>query len=229
MKAALIDKVEETFDVVSFVFEPAEPIDWQAGQFVYYKLDHPNVDNRGPVRHFTIATSPSEKRIMLTTKFASDRVSSFKQALRSLPLGAQVDIFSVEGKFIIKDPAKKYVFIAGGIGVTPFRSILFDLDDKNSLNEVIFLYFNRNQEIVFKNQLDELAVKNSGLKINYIVGSESFNPDLVGKFVSNFGDFVFYISGSESFVRAIKKNLLKMDVKRNAIKSDYFPGYKEDY
>jgi len=229
MKAALVDKVEETADVISFVFEPAEPISWQAGQFVYYKLDHPQVDNRGPIRHFTIATSPSEKRIMLTTKFASDRVSSFKQALRNLPLGAQIDIFSVEGKFVVKNPAQKYVFIAGGIGITPFRSILFDLDDKDSLNKVILLYFNRSQKIVFKNQLDGLAAKNSGLKINYIVNPESFNPDLVGKFISNFGDFVFYISGSENFVKEIKNNLLKMDVKRSAIKSDYFPGYKEDY
>ena len=123
-------------------------------------------------------------------------------------------------------PKEKYVFIAGGIGITPFRSILLDLAFKKSLNEIILLYANSNQEIAFKDELDKLVKENPNLKIHYIIDPDRITLDLIKEFVPNFSDFIFFISGTKSMVNAMKKNLLELNIKKKKIKSDYFPGYE---
>jgi ferredoxin-NADP reductase len=227
VKAKLIEKNKESSDVTSFIFQTERPVQWKAGQYIFYRIEHSNSDNRGPIRHFTIAAAPFEKNMMLTTKFPQDKTSSFKQALDNLSIGNEVKAFSIDGKFVIKNPKKRYIFIAGGIGITPFRSILFDLDHNNSLNEIILLYANRNQEIVFKQELDKLAEKNSGLKIYYIIDPQKIDSDLIKEKIQNFSDCVYYISGTKGFVNAMKKLLKEIGVKKRKIKSDYFPGYKD--
>ena len=70
MKLALTATKQETSDTVSFVFEPERPLQWKAGQFLRYVLNHANPDNRGVERYFTIAAAPHERQVMLTTRFA---------------------------------------------------------------------------------------------------------------------------------------------------------------
>ena len=98
MKLELLEKISETEDVISFIFKPLESLEWKAGQFVYYKIPHKNPDNRGIIRHFTIASAPHEKHIRLTTRFFYEGGSSFKKALNTLEIGSQVDTFEIEGE-----------------------------------------------------------------------------------------------------------------------------------
>jgi ferredoxin-NADP reductase len=130
MKLILVSKRPETTDVTSFLFRSDAPLKWQAGQFLHYSLPHPDTDDRGIARYFTIASVPFEGHVMLTTRFASERSSSFKRALRQLPVGAGVEVSEPDGDFVIGDPADQHVFIAGGIGITPFRAILLDSDHR---------------------------------------------------------------------------------------------------
>ena len=92
MKLSLVTKRPETGDVMSFMFRSDTPLSWQAGQFLHYTLPHPDADERRITRYFTIASAPFEKHVMLTTRFASERSSSFKRALRQLPLGSAVEV-----------------------------------------------------------------------------------------------------------------------------------------
>ena len=131
MKIELVEKKKETKDVTSFIFESRVPIKWTAGQFLFYTFPHPNPDERGITRYFTISAAPFEKHIMLTTRFAGKKSSSFKQKLFATPIRTEVEITDPDGDFIVEDLGKKIIFIAGGIGITPYRSILLDLDQRN--------------------------------------------------------------------------------------------------
>src|ERR1035437_9590818 len=128
MKLSLMQKKTESPDVESFIFKPSESIIWKAGQFFHYVLHHEPTDDRGSDRWFTISSAPFEKNVMITTRLTPDKGSSFKKKLTSLKIGKTIEVSNIDGDFTVDDPTKEHVFIAGGIGITPFRSILKDLD-----------------------------------------------------------------------------------------------------
>jgi ferredoxin-NADP reductase len=91
--------------------------------FFCYVLNHPNPDDRGVERLFSIASAPHEKHVMLTRRFVP-KSSSFKKALKNLGPGDAIEAHDLEGDFVVDDSEKTFVFIAGGIGITLFRAIL---------------------------------------------------------------------------------------------------------
>src|SRR5580698_4308587 len=124
MKLKLAAKKTESAGVVSFIFKPEEPLMWKAGQFLHYVLNHAPTDDRGSDRWFTIASAPYERHVMITTRLAAKKGSTFKHNLKSLKLGDAIEFSDLDGDFTVDDPRKHYIFIAGGICITPFRSIL---------------------------------------------------------------------------------------------------------
>src|SRR5580698_9008846 len=119
MKLKLAAKKTESAGVVSFIFKPEEPLMWKAGQFLHYVLNHAPTDDRGSDRWFTIASAPYERHVMLTTRLASKKSSTFKNTLKALKIGDDIEVSDMDGDFIVSDPKKHCVFIAGGIGITP--------------------------------------------------------------------------------------------------------------
>lgn len=109
MKLTLAAKRRETDDVSSLLFISDTPLSWRPGQFLHYSLPHADADERGTTRYFTIASAPFEREIMLTTRFARERSSSFKRALQRLPPGATVDVDPPDGDFVIDDPGRDHV------------------------------------------------------------------------------------------------------------------------
>ena len=139
MKLTLRATRQEAGDIFSFIFAPERPLRWQAGQYLHYFLNHPNPDDRGVERYFSIASAPHEKQVMLTTRFAP-KGSSFKKALKKLKLGDAIEAREKGGDFVLDHRTKMFVFIAGGIGITPFRAILLDLDRNRKPLNVQLLY-----------------------------------------------------------------------------------------
>lgn len=225
MKVKLLKKNRETKDVFSFIFAPDKPIEWKAGQFIFYKIPHENEDERGITRHFTISSAPFEDNIMLTSKFDFEKGSSFKKALFNLNVGNTIEAYSIKGKFIISDYGKKYVFIAGGIGITPYRSILLDLEHKNKKLDIVLLYGNKDNEIVFRNELEQIKKNNELLKIQYVIAPKIIDRYVIESFVPDIENRLYYISGPFGMIKNIKNILLEMKVKTDNIKTDYFPGY----
>lgn len=225
MVLKLLEKKQETKDVVTFIFESSETVSWQPGQFLHYVLHHEPTDDRGSDRWFTNSAAPFENLIRITTRHADEKSSSFKEKLFSLEVGKTIEASSVEGDFTLDDSAKSYVFIAGGIGITPFRSILKQLDhDKKPIN-VTLLYSNRNQDIVFKEELEAIAAANPGFKIHYVFSPEHIDESKIKEFVSDLKTPLFYVSGPEPMVDAMNDMLKKMGVPEDHIKGDWFPGY----
>lgn len=228
MQLRLLEKRQITSDCITFIFENSEHVSWKAGQYFRYKIENSNPDDRKITRFFTNAAAPFENKIQITTRFVTERSSTFKLDLQQLEVGSTIEAFGPFGDFTLEDPSsKKICFIAGGIGITPFRSILLQLNADLKPFDITLLYANRNEEIVFKDELDQLAAKNSGLKINYVINPNKIEDADIQEAVSDFSTTIFYVSGPEPMVKGIEETLRKLGAKEENLKHDYFPGYEK--
>jgi len=226
MRLTLIERKPEAAGVESLIFQPQEPLTWKAGQFLHYVLHHRPTDERGSDRWFTVSAAPSEGHVMITTRWTDEKGSSFKEALKALKVGEQIEVSDVDGDFIVEDPTQEFVFIAGGIGVTPFRAILKQADHDGQQLRVTLLYGNRDADIPYRAELEALAQKNPNLKINYILAPERIDETSIKKFVPDLSKPIFYVSGPEPMVESLGTTLKEMGVPEAHIKQDYFPGYE---
>jgi glycine betaine catabolism B len=225
MNVTLIKKIQEAENIYSFLFKSENKLKWKAGQYIFLKIPHKNPDDRGEERHFTISSAPFEENIMITTKFDFKGGSSFKKALLQLNEGGSIEMYNLEGDFIIRDSRSKYVFIAGGIGITPYRSIMMDLVNRGKKADIILLYFCKTSEIIFKDIFDKIERRNSKIKIHYITEPQRVNEDIIKSRVQDFNERILYASGPYLMVKAVEDVLSNLNVKEKNIIKDYFPGY----
>ena len=211
--------------ISNFWLEPVRPFSFRAGQFLEYTLAHAHSDARGMRRYFTIASSPKETQILLCSRF-SEKGSSFKKALAAMQEGQEIIASKVAGDFVLPpDKTKKIAFIAGGIGVTPFRSMVKYLLDTNQSRNIVLLYgAEKEGDLVFRDVFQKAQTK-FGMKSVYV--TEGFiDEKVIVREVPDFKERIFYVSGPEPMVQALGKTLGNMGVPRKQIKRDYFPGYK---
>ena len=225
MKFTLTTTKQEASDTVSFIFAPSQPLQWRAGQFLRYVLDHPDPDDRGVERYFSISSAPHEKHVMVTTRFAP-RSSTFKKALRSLKPGDTIEADQLEGDFVVEDPEKTFVFIAGGIGITPFRAILLDLDHNQKPLNVQLLYANHDQDFPYREELEALRERHPKFRIDYVVSPNRIDQESIPKLVPDLKKPIIYVSGPEPMVESMDEILKAIGVPEERIKNDFFPGYE---
>jgi ferredoxin-NADP reductase len=224
MRLTLVEKHQETADVKSFFFQGGTDLKWKAGQYLHYKLPHDQPDDRGIERYFSISSAPFEGRVRLTTRFAK-KGSSFKKALDGLPIGSQIETDLPEGDFCVDRVEKPLVFIAGGIGITPFRSILLDLEKRGELLNIQLLYANSVEDVPFRTELDALARLQPSLKIKYYIGNNRLAGDDIRQLAPDLNEFRFYVSGPEPMVESFDKTLKELGVADSNVVNDFFPGY----
>ena len=231
MKLSLVKKSEEAKNTISFFFKPETPLIWIAGQYIHItlsKLNYP--DERGDTRHFTIASSPTEGELLQITTRIREK-SGYKKTLNELPIGSVVESSGVHGLFVFDKNTKNNVFLAGGIGITPFRSMIKWNIDKNLKIPMYLIYSNSDSEFVFKDELDDWQKENDFLKIQYVNTSETGHLDskLVNKFINHWAlksnDCTFWIVGPNAFVDAMENLLEELNVSDTKIKTEKFTGY----
>lgn len=214
-------------DVTTFKFRPEQPLMWQAGQYLHYTLPHNNPDDRGTKRWFTIAAPPSGGEVRITTRIVEGQQrSTFKETLHNLKPGDTIEAEPPEGDFVVDDPARTMIFIAGGIGVTPFYAILAEAAAQNQKLHVRVLYANRTDDIVFRNEFAQFQEQNPELKVDYIVQPDQLDDERLKQAVEAEANPLLYISGPEPMVDAIAEQLIKLGVSDENIKRDHFPGYQ---
>ncbi len=234
----LKSKARIATDTGEFVFASNKPVSFKPGQYLEWTLAHGRPDSRGNRRYFTIASSPTEKEIRLGVKFDANKPSTFKVNLAELPEGGTIMAGQLAGDFTLpKDPSKKLCFIAGGIGFTPFRSMIQYMLDTNEKRDVIVVYSVRKESDLAYLDLLKRANMAFGTKSVFTLSDQdSIRPDwnghrgyvdaaMIAAEVSDYQDRMFYISGPNSLVSACKQNLIGMGVPRSHIKTDYFPGF----
>lgn len=229
-----LDHIEEVADhCFTFWFKSDQPVRYTAGQFIELILPHDNPDKRGIKRWFTLSSSPSEPLLSITTKRAPENGSSFKRTLFSLQPGSSVMMSEPMGDFVLpKDPRIPLVYIAGGIGVTPMRSMIKWLHDQQQTRSIHLLYA--------ANSLEEVAFRdlftNYGNKTDIILGnppaawqgySGRLDAARILEIAPNTEGQLYFISGPEPMVEALTKDLRSAGIDKRRIVGDYFPNYKD--
>jgi glycine betaine catabolism B len=217
-------------------------IDYTAGQYAFFKLDHISSDAKGPIRHFSIASSPTEQdHILISTRI---RDTPYKQKLASLKEGAKILVWGPEGEFVLHDDySKPAVFLSGGIGVTPFRSMIKYATDKQLPIKITMFDSNKNQQnILYKEEFDRWADQNKNFKVIYAITEEeqeainsnwSGERGRIGKLMlerhlskGEIGNAIFYICGPPGMLKAMQELLQKeMQIPKDRFKVEAFTGY----
>ena len=226
-----LKEVQQLSDRISnYVFEPDRKLDFKAGQYIEWTLpigQSIKTDDRGNRRTFTIASSPTEDTIQLGVKFYRPS-SAFKQTLQTMKPGQYLYAGQLAGNFTLPhDATKKLVFVAGGIGITPFRSMLKYLIDTDDKRDVTLLYLvNGPEEIVYKDILAQ-ATKHGTTIIPVVANGKTdiFNQTLLEDKLGDYQNRTFYLSGPKPMVDHCKHTLLSLNIPRTHIETDYFSGY----
>ncbi|MDQ3158729.1 MAG: FAD-dependent oxidoreductase [bacterium] len=224
MKAVFLDKKKVGSDIWTFRFDVNEVPKFRAGQFTHLQLLHSNPDERGEKRWFTLSSSPTEDYLSITTRLV-DKRSSFKQAFSDLKPGNKMSFDEPEGDFVLPDDkSKKLVLIAGGIGVTPYRSQAKYMIDTGEKRSIELIYAARSEDdIAFKELIEE-----AGFKLIPFISKNLPDTEKLLSLAGDTSDKVIYISGPEQFVEKLNHDLLSKGVNKNQIKTDFFPGYEEN-
>jgi ferredoxin-NADP reductase/Na+-translocating ferredoxin:NAD+ oxidoreductase RnfD subunit len=220
-------------DTYDFVFSTPHRLAFQAGQYLEWTLGIDHADNRGNRRYFTVASAPTESEIRLGVKFYK-KPSAFKRALGDLVPGDTIHATQVAGNFTLpSNPDKKLAFLAGGIGITPFRSMLQYLIDEGNARPITVLYgCEANEDIAYGEVLDE-AERRLGIRTIYAIAKGArrgqypgyIDARLVKAAIPDYLERTFYVSGPQPMVKAVRHTLTSMGVHRTHIKTDFFPGF----
>lgn len=231
----IFDHVEDnTPSVKTFFFTSERPVAYTAGQFVELTIPHDTPDSRGTKRWFTLSSSPTQPKLSITTKFAANNGSSYKRAMLALKSGTKVTVSDPMGDFVLpKLVQTPLVFVAGGIGVTPFLSIFKWLKDSGEQRPIKFLQAVSNEdEIGFQDIFDDIK-QHATIIVSQPTaawGGERghLGAQLILGLEEPAADTIVYISGPESLVEKLTKDLLATGLNKHQIVGDYFPGYPSE-
>ncbi len=215
-----IESYKESEDVYTFVFEKEKDLTWKAGQHGLFSITHKKVKN--PTKPFTISSAPSENVVKLTIKI-NDNPSDFKKAMLELKRGMTIGMSGPLGSFKLNDD-RPTVLIAGGIGITPFRSIVKQIEVEGNGNKkpIHLLYMDSEKSYLFK---DELDANNTSISITYFDSRDKLHQeiDALSNLYQNNGQYL--IAGPKSMVDSITSYLQKNSISKKNIKKDAFYGY----
>ena len=217
MVLKIIDKKTETNGCFSLIFQKPPGFFFYAGQ--YLDIELPIQDKRGKTRAFTISSSPTEDFLMITTKYGQSR---FKKALEKLKANDTITTSHPAGTFIL-DELSPAVFMAGGIGITPFRSMIKYAVTNKIKTPITLIYSNSNNNFLFKKELEGWQKAYPKLQIIYHTSSQHGHLSHIPLPTSHFP--IYYLAGSPSFVDDMEKILLEMGLDETNIRYDRFDGY----
>lgn len=220
----LFEKEHLIDNVWAFRFHPTKPLHWTAGQYMRVDLPHDNPDKEGTKRWFTISSAPYEGYAQITTRVTN---STFKQALSGLKVGDTLSMIeNSEGSFTWQESDKPLIFIAGGIGITPYHSILMQrVHDAQPLN-VTLIYGSRTDDVVFKDLFDAYVMEHPEFKVHYVIG-EPLTAAKLNEFAPSLNQSLVYVSGPDPMVDALGAELIATGLPEDQLKKDGFPNYTQ--
>ncbi len=234
-KVSLVRKREIADGTMAFYFSKPEGFDFRPGQTIDLSLINPQeIDTKGNTRTLSIASAPYEPELIVATRL---RGSAFKTTLHDMSNGTSVEIDGPFGDFTLhKDINKPAVFLIGGIGVTPVRSMVAQALHDNSGHQLVLIHANRKFiDIPFREDFQSFASENPNFK--YVQTLSLVAPDdwtgekghideaMIRRHVKAPDLANYYLSGPEGMVRAMRQLLVDMKIDEDSIKSEEFPGY----
>ncbi len=215
----------ETKDTFTLILRPNRKFKFKAGQFCFLRLNKDKLYARHP---FTISSSPQEKDLQFTIKLAG----RFTKIASKLKKREEVIVEGPFGIFTVEDKEKDLIFIAGGVGIAPFFSIIKNQVDIGRTQNILLLYGSKTmKDIIFKKELDKINKK--WFKKTYILSEDEsalgmcekgfIDKSIIKKYVKDINNSLFYICGPEQMKDCVKKALAGLGVKKhNIIIEDFF-------
>jgi ferredoxin-NADP reductase len=218
---------------IAMRFTKPEGFDHTAGQHTVIHLGG-DVGLEGEDREhmFTIASAPHEQELLFATRI-KDRDSVWKGAVQRLAPGTRVELDAPDGEFVFDDTGQPAVFLTGGIGVTPFRSMLMDLEHRGERRDVTMLYSNKSpEEAAFLEELEALEFPGFRFVPTMTQAPDAWqgerrriDADMLREHVPNLRESRAYIAGPPGMVRDLRRFLLAEGLDRKAIRTEEFTGY----
>lgn len=231
----LLKKEEIANGTMAFHFEKPEDLVFRAGQFCDMRLlNPPETDEEGDIRGFSLASAPYENDIMIASRM---RDTAFKRVLKNMPIGESVEFDGPYGDFTLhKTETTPAVFIIGGIGVTPVRSMIAQATLDKTAHQITLIHSSKTPaDLPYMSDFKDLASQNSNFK--YIpVASDStpedwtgetgrIDGDMIKKYVNELDKPIYYLSGPENMVKAMRQLLVDIGANEDNIKTEEFSGY----
>jgi ferredoxin-NADP reductase len=235
--ATLIRREEVAEDTMAFHFEKPFGFSFRAGQSADVTLTNPpETDAEGNTRTFSIASPPFADELVFTTRM---RNTAFKRSLKRLPLAAKVAIGPAAGTFVLhKNLEKPAIFLAGGIGITPFLSIVQQANRDRLLQELCLFYSNRRPEdAAFLDTLRTLETTNPNFRLICTMTKMSkskeewkgeralIDKEMLCRYLANLQGPIYYIAGPPTMLAAMRETLVSAGVDESDIRTDEFVGY----
>ena len=224
-------------ETATFYFEKPNDFTYTAGQFGDFShINPPETDAKGNSRAFSLASAPSEESIMIATRL---RDSAFKRVLRGLKPGQELIFDAPLGKLTLpEDFSHPIVLLAGGIGITPFRSMIIEASTKNLPYKIYLFYSNKTPaDAPFLEELKELEKKNKNFKLiptmtqlndsaaNWSGETNYLDAPFLKKYLGDLNGPIYYLAGPPAMIQALYKVLVDSGVNKNDIRLEEFIGY----
>jgi ferredoxin-NADP reductase len=236
LRARVAEKREVAKGTLLVVFDLlGEEVDFTPGQYFFVTLlDPPYDDERGARRHFSVVTSPNERgRLGFCTRL---RESAFKRSLAELPVGAEADVEEPKGSFLLpEDTNQPYVFLAGGIGITVFRSMLRYIAEEDLPHRVTLIYSNRDRDSTpFLDELSDLDQTRDAFQLvltmtedpSWAGETRRIGPELLRDHLSDdLRSYAYLVAGPPAMVDAMVEMLDAEGVPDERVSADRFSGY----
>ncbi len=227
-KTTLAGKQEIARGTVALHLKKPEGFTFAAGQAVYLTLPgQKEADSKGNVRTFSIASAPQEPELVIATRMTD---TAFKRCLAGLPAGSPVGVEGPYGDLTLDGDTRPAVFLAGGIGITPFRSMILDA----AARDLTLFYSNRSAgDAAFLSELEQLAQENRRFRLVATMtdaadwqGERGYIArDMIERHVGDVSRPVFYLAGPPVMVAAMETMLKQAGVKPESIRAEMFAGY----
>lgn len=239
----LKNRAEVAYQTMAFYFEKPAGFDFKAGQTIDITLiNPPQTDDEGNIRTFSIASAPYEKQLMVATRM---RDTAFKRVLKTMLFGTEIKIEGPFGSMTLHNNVKRpAVFLTGGIGITPFRSIVLDTANKKLPHKIFLFYSNRRPEdAAFLNEMKKTEDQNKNFKLIATMtesrsesgGEKSkkfwqgemgyINKEMLARYIDDLTKPIYYIAGPPQMAAAMKLMLNQTGINDDDIKMEEFAGY----
>lgn len=233
----LLEKIVEADGVMSFRFEKPEGFEYTAGQFADYTLlDPPETDAEGNIRGFTLSSAPYEPFLMATTRM---RDTAFKRVLRDAAIGIELELDAPYGSFTLHNKvARPAVFLTGGIGITPARSIaLQSVHDATGHRIIVFCSSKSPDGTVFLDELTQLDRENDtvtfvptmtrpdDLEQPWDGETGHIDAAMLSRYIDDLSAPIYYLCGPGPMVKAMRTMLDGAGIDSDDIRTEEFTGY----
>lgn len=236
-RVKLLKKEDVAEGTTAFHWTRPDGFNFKAGQNAdYFQLNPPETDPEGNKRTFSFVSSPSDNEIVFATRM---RDTAFKRNLKNMAEGTEIEIEGPYGDMTLHNKSERpAVFLAGGIGITPFHSMVKDAAEKKLPHKIYLFYSNRRPEDApFLEELINFQKQNPNYKLITTMTDMSkstqqwdgekgyINADMLKSYLSSLEGPVYYIAGPPTMLNAMHKMLNETGINDDDIRREEFPGY----